>query len=308
MQGDALEQLRTLPDESIDCVVTSPPYWGLRDYGSEGQLGLEPRFEDYITKLADIFDEVKRVLKSSGTCWVNIGDTYSSTPAGNKGHIENELYKGTPKGNDYRDKLAKASQIKGNQSVQHKCLMQIPSRFAIAMTDRGWILRNEVVWHKPNAMPQSVKDRFSVDFEKLFFFTKNKRYFFEQQFEPVGQFWGTRNRENGKYHNEGTGLQPHSGLEKEYTERNKRSVWTIPTKPFPDAHFAVFPEELIETPILAGCPTAGTVLDPFMGSGTTGLVALRLACNFIGIELNPEYVTMAEKRLKKYQNQLRMAV
>jgi site-specific DNA-methyltransferase (adenine-specific) len=194
--------------------------------------------------------------------------------------------------------------------------MQIPSRFAIEMIDRGWILRNEIIWHKPNAMPQSVKDRFSVDFEKLFFFTKSKRYYFEQQFEDLAPSTATDGRMDRKAWAEkrpargfpGGNHQNGGGMLKPYGEqRNKRSVWTISTKGFPEAHFAVYPEDLVETPILAGCPIKGIVLDPFFGSGTTGAVALRLDRKYIGIELNPEYIELAEKRLAKAQA-LRTAV
>jgi len=170
IQGDCLEKMKELPDESVDMVMTSPPYWALRDYGVDGQLGLEPTFQEYINKLCDIFDEVKRVLKKEGTCWVNMGDTYS-------GGVNN---------ND-KKKVDGAKTIKPIKAmgVQDKCLLQIPSRFAIEMCNRGWILRNEIIWHKPNCMPSSVRDRFTVDFEKIFFFTKSKKYYFETQYEPL---------------------------------------------------------------------------------------------------------------------------
>ncbi|KKL53588.1 hypothetical protein LCGC14_2273980, partial [marine sediment metagenome] len=174
LHGESLEILKTLPNESIDCVVTSPPYWGLRDYGVENQLGLEKNLKEYLNKLCDIFDEVKRVLKQTGTCWVNLGDTYNSSPAGGIGY--NAKVGATKNGVQ--------STNKGLQkNISEKCLCQIPSRFAIEMTDRGWILRNEIIWHKPNCMPSSINDRFTVDFEKLFFFVKNKKYYFKQQFE-----------------------------------------------------------------------------------------------------------------------------
>ena len=172
IHGDSLEVLQTLPGESIDCVVTSPPYWALRDYGVPGQLGLESTFNEYISKLCDIFDEVKRVLKKEGTCWVNIGDTYvgSGFGAGGKHHFLSD------------QALKNPTKFAG---LPNKSLCQIPSRFAIEMCNRGWILRNEIIWHKPNCMPQSVKDRFTVDFEKIFFFVKSKKYYFETQYEPA---------------------------------------------------------------------------------------------------------------------------
>ncbi len=337
IQGDCLEVLRTLPDESVDCVMTSPPYWGLRDYGVGGQIGQEPTFDEYITKLCDIFDEVKRALKKTGTCWVNMGDTYNS---GGNYRSEGE---GQIEGSRGRDYQAKAGMVKTDTKIQglpDKCLCQIPSRFSIEMVNRGWILRNEIIWHKPNCMPESVSDRFTVDFEKLFFFVKSKKYYFEQQFEPMafssitrlsqdidnqlGSFMANggvktngsmkavrphgivRNRELGYNSKENklrgyTGLNPDGLQEKDLPEpdniRNKRTVWKIETKGFSEAHFAVYPEKLCQTPVLAGCPEGGIVLDPFMGSGTTGKVVRDLGRYYFGIELNPEYIKIAEKRL-----------
>lgn len=456
--GDAKEILKEFPDESIDCVITSPPYWALRDYGTgewiggnskcdhkknppafsekalakstigayantghaqenymkicgkcgalrvDKQLGLEPTFQEYISKLCDIFDEVKRVLKKEGTCWVNMGDTYSAQRWTGNG-------KGQPM-NKFRDghRDLNPQKITG---MPDKCLIQIPSRFAIEMCKRGWILRNEIIWHKPNCMPSSASDRFTVDFEKMFFFTKTKKYFFEKQYEkyspntfprmlrgvsgqnkwtdgPDGQIRHTMNqpRENIKkdffdYHGQGVkdyedvGIQNPSdvkrrilkSIKKSQQGRNKRCVWKITTRPFKEAHFATYPEELCRTPIKAGCPefvckkcgkgrqriyqytgnligqggygskTAehikvsptsslltkkvkekeikgltdcrcgagfqpGIVLDPFIGSGTTAVVAGSLGLNFIGIELNPKYVAIAEKRIKEAPQKL----
>ncbi len=275
LEGDSLAVLRALPSESIDCVMTSPPYWGLRDYGVNDQLGLEPTFQEYITKLCDTFDEIKRVLKEEGTCWVNLGDTY----------------------------------------LPGKSLAQIPSRFSIEMINRGWILRNTIIWYKPNCMPSPAKDRFTVDFEYVFFFSKSKKYYFETQYEPHKR--GTpqaerdyqrmmKGREEFKGEREGIKketLAQNSFVAGNPLGRNKRTVWRISPKPFPEAHFAVYPEELCETPIRAGCPKGGIVLDPFFGSGTTGLVALKQGKDFIGIELNKEYIQIAEKRLRPYLSQ-----
>ena len=171
-QGDALEVLKTFPDESVDCAITSPPYWNLRDYGTAGQLGLESTFQEYVAKLCDIFDEVKRVLKKEGTCWVKFGDTYSGNKEGKTDAKVSSYLGDTTKG------------IHKKATIQEKCLCQIPSRFAIEMTNRGWILRNRLVWHKPNAMPSSVDDRFTVDYEDVFFFVKSKKYNFQQLYEP----------------------------------------------------------------------------------------------------------------------------
>lgn len=302
--GDAAEILRKLPDESIDCAVTSPPYWALRDYSIEGQIGLESAFQQYIEKLCEVFDEIKRVLKSSGTCWVNMGDTYG-TGSGSGVRIGKQA---TNRGTQYN----RGWQEKGKAGVKGmgKCLLQIPSRFAIAMCERGWILRNEIIWHKPNAMPQSVKDRFTVDFEKLYFFTKSQKYFFEQQFDKAN-YDGRKDtlmKGSAKYNQPVIpGQKPHTmalrGHERWQKDdrgnyvRNKRCMWTINTRPFKGAHFATFPAGLVETPIKAGCPEGGIVLDPFIGSGTTAVVAQNLGRDFIGIELNPEYIAIAEKRI-----------
>jgi DNA modification methylase len=288
IQGDSLEVLKTLPDESVDCVITSPPYWALRDYGCEGQLGLEPTFQEYIDKLCNIFDEAKRVLKKEGTCWVNIGDTY----------MNNSSYSVAGRQGFNNDKSGMI--YKKDKDVLEKSLCQIPSRFAIEMTNRGWILRNEIIWHKPNCMPSSVEDRFTVDFEKVFFFVKSKKYYFEQILEPYesepSESDRNRNKAGEKYN--GTGL--FSEGERDYYckgGRNKRTVWSITTKGFSEAHFATYPEALVEPMIKSGCPLGGIVLDPFSGSGTTGRVAIDNGREYIGIELNPEYIKIQEKRL-----------
>ena len=246
-QGDALEVLQSLESQQVDMCVTSPPYWGLRDYGVEGQLGLEPDFNEYIDKLCTIFDEVKRVLKDSGTCWVNLGDSYSSTRWSNSPST-------TGKSGAYTDIV-----LDKQHDLPDKCLVGIPFRFALEMINRGWILRNTIIWHKPNCMPSSVKDRFTVDFEYLFFFSKNKKYYFEQQFEKSAGDWTKKGGailndtgwHKGAYKSKPTikDMDKLDGL-----KRNKRTVWTISTKPYKGAHFAVFPEDLIETPIKAGCP------------------------------------------------------
>lgn len=249
-QGDSLEVLKTLPDESVDCAITSPPYWALRDYGVSGQLGLEPTFQEYINKLCDIFDEVKRVLKKEGTCWVNIGDTYGGTSE----KKENDVDPKNPKGRNVRGKAP-------NSNIMQKSLIQIPSRFAIEMSNRGWILRNEIIWHKPNCMPSSADDRFTVDFEKVFFFTKSKKYYFEQQLEK--SIWAETDMRaingpssggkatTGEYAINKGGAFRTDGM------RNRRTVWRINTKGFDEAHFAVFPEELVVPMAKAGAPRGG---------------------------------------------------
>lgn len=300
LQGDSLEVLKTLPSESINCCVTSPPYWALRDYGVEGQLGLEPNFNDYINKLCDIFDEVKRVLKRDGTLWVNIGDTYSGAGSGQK-----DTGKCVYKTNDFRKNPTKTN-------LQDKSLCNIPARFSIEMQNRGWILRNVIIWHKPNCMPCSVKDRFTVDFEYVYFFVKNKKYWFEQQLEPVTEI-SLKRAEYG-WNCDRPSTQSNNGIHtnkmgKRFVNedgRNKRCVWRVTTKPYKEAHFATYPKELIEPMIKAGCPVNGVVLDPFFGSGTTGLVALEQNKKFIGIELNPKYIDIANKRLKPILEQTKL--
>src|SRR3990167_5458664 len=229
--GDSLTELKKLPAESIDCVMTSPPYWALRDYGIEGQLGLEPTFEEYIKNLCDIFDEVKRVLKKSGTCWINLGDTYSGNKEGKTDNIVSNYLKDTTK--NIHKKV---------NGVSEKSLCNIPARFSIEMQNRGWILRNVIIWHKPNCIPSSVKDRFTVDFEYLFFFVKNKKYFFETQNEPVKEesliraeyklnqtdyAWKAVNVQN---------LEKMGSRIVNPLGRNKRTVWSICTQPFTEAH------------------------------------------------------------------------
>ena len=310
-QGNALEELRKLPSESVNMCITSPPYWALRDYGVEGQLGLEPTFQEYINKLCDIFDEVKRVLRKDGTCWVNMGDTYG-TKSGSS--FENDNLTGKNKEEVSKTTgINKANELRGTSPEMHKCLCQIPSRFSIEMTNRGWILRNEIIWFKPNCMPSSVKDRFTVDFEKIFFFSKNKKYWFETQYEESqgdGRMCGRNTTDTRETHGMGGG---NKGIEAYMrrcheegvpTTRNKRTVWKITTKPFKGAHFAVYPPDLIETPIKAGCPKGGVVLDPFFGAGTTGIVAKQQGKDFIGIELNRGYIQIAEKRLNNTQKGL----
>lgn len=379
VQGNVLEVLRTFPSESIDAVVSSPPYWNLRAYGTHpqiwggelhcqhawkdqltmfrepaaicalcgawrGELGQEPFFFSFVQHLCDVFDEIRRVLKPTGTCWVNLGDTYAA-----------------------RDRT---------RETQPKSLCQIPSRFAIEMANRGWILRNELIWWKPNITPASIKDRFTVDFEKIFLFSKSQSYYFEQQFEPstnptrlLRRSHNPDNQQKVKYGDKLiSAMNPKtadaSRLRVLANGRNKRAVWRVATGRFNGAHFAVYPPALLETPIKAGCPEfickacetprrkilhtfyyndttkdgrptgndrkgrgragcfslaertrkyvaeqgytdcgcnagfrPGIVLDPFMGSGTTALVALRLGRSFVGIELNADYIRMAHERI-----------
>jgi len=334
LQGNSLDRLKDIETESIDMCITSPPYYALRSYGDfndiwpgmdikggcthewaeedndnipkqlgerpedvdpdlyvlpsptercthcrawKGQLGLETTVEEYVKHLCDIFDEVKRVLKPTGSCWVNLGDTYS-------------------KGLDTMD----------------KCLCNVPSKFAIAMCDRGWLLRNEIIWHKPSVMPSSVKDRFTVDFEKMFFFTKSKDYYFKQQTEPYKEIsinrmkWGyTSNKANIGV--EGAKTQEGLFYDEEDVKngRNMRCVWCIPTSNSRDnIHVAPFPTKLIEIPFKACMPEGGTVLDPFCGSGTVLDMAQQMGLDAIGIERVPKYVELIRKRVDFAQTRL----
>ena len=295
--GDSLEVLKTFPNESIDCCVTSPPYWGLRNYQMDDQLGLEPKFEEYIKNLQSIFNEIYRILKNIGTCFVNLGDTYGGSGKGVGGTDSKEVFNF-------------ATIPKVESEIENKCLVQIPSRFALAMCDNGWVLRNELIWHKPNSMPTSAIDRFTVDFEKIFFFVKQQKYYFEQQLEPykneLDRWGGEQKRHPVNEKTDPNGKANANSLARERDMRpnkegkNMRTVWSINTEPFPEAHFATYPELLVNRMIKAGCPENGIVLDPFMGAGTTGLVARKLDRNYVGIELNPKYIEIANKRIKKY--------
>jgi len=366
IMGDTLTVLKTLPDELVDCVVTSPPYWGLRDYGMEGQIGLEKTPEEYVAKMVEIFGELKRVLKKEGTCWLNLGDSYNGS---------------------------------GHNTLKPKDLVGIPWRVAFALQADGWWLRQDIIWAKPNPMPESVTDRCTKAHEYIFLLTKSARYYFDneaikEQSIDLESFSGRRLRNAGKMDSvDSANYKFHGSVgddEKlksgqKYETRNKRSVWTVNTKPYAEAHFATFPEALIEPMIKAGCPefvcklcgkarekvgkvigkkitesmkiagcnnngeyfgveqkdydsanaqkpsetkkrilesmsqvkefsyidcgcnagwSPGIVLDPFMGSGTTGRVATKLNRNWLGIELNPAYGKLIEKRTDKVQRNL----
>ena len=294
---DALSGLKRMPDNSVDCIVTSPPYWQMRDYdldpilfgGNEtchhnfdefgscricrgwcGQVGQEPSREMFLEHLVGIFDECHRILKKTGTLWVNLGDSYSKL---NKYNRPNNW----PSGKNTHC-LKKLRVDLASHRIPHKSLCNIPGLFAETMILRGWILRNEIIWHKPSVIPTPVKDRFTVDFETVFFFAKTSKYDFRQQFEPcVSAFSKSRKPDF----------------------RNMRTVWRILPGNNGKKHQAPYPEKLVEMPIKAGCPPGGVVCDPFLGSGTTAVVARRLGRRYIGIEPNPEYAAMARARLQK---------
>jgi DNA modification methylase len=287
--GDCRETMRKWASEGVKAqtCVTSPPYFGLRDYGHDGQIGLEETPEEYIKAMVEVFRCVWDVLEDDGTLWLNIGDSY----AGNNSRASNNGRAGF---GNVREKVVNRT----GEGLKTKDLIGIPWMLAFALRADGWFLRQDIIWHKPNPMPESVQDRCTKAHEYIFLLTKSQKYYYDHEAikDPVKDDWGTRDRANGKYHNEGTGLQPHSGLEKSYEMANKRSVWSVPVKPYTGAHFAVFPSELIEPCILAGAPVGGIVLDPFMGSGTTAQVSQDLGRQYIGCELNPAYEKLQKKR------------
>ena len=295
LYGDCRDTLKQFDEQARTC-VTSPPYYGLRDYGGEeNQIGQEKTPEEFIDQLVNVFKEVRNVLTDDGTLWVNLGDSYYNYRPG--------------KGQSY----PKQSVSKTNQDLPTQCnkrcnkldglkekdLIGIPWMFAFAMRSDGWYLRQDIIWHKPNPMPESVKDRCTKSHEYIFLLSKNKKYYYDNEAikEPVKQDWGTRNRTNGKYHNSGSGLSPHSGLTKSYDRKNKRDVWSITNKPYKGSHFAVFPPDLITPCILAGSEKGDIILDPFMGSGTTAMVAKQLGRDYIGCELHEEYSNLIDQRV-----------
>lgn len=317
---DCGEFLKHMGDETVNCIVTSPPYWGLRDYGIEDQLGMEKDYKDYIKRLCDIFDDGRRVLKKEGTCWVVMGDTYAGDSSycstgrqglggkdGNMRDLKKDRHAKLPQAERAREKV-------DTSSLPKKCLCMIPERFSIEMINRGWILRNKIIWHKPNCLPSSATDRFTVDFEFVYFFTKKQEYYFEQQREASidpESYTGRRPRNAGEMAKYDLANYAYFGNRtmnagKVYPMRNKRCVWSINSSNSRVCHFATYPEKLIEIPIKAGCPVGGVVLDPFMGSGTTGVVAIKLDRNFIGIEANKDYVHIAEERIQPYLEQGRL--
>ena len=340
LEGNCIEQLKSLPDESVNCCITSPPYWGLRDYGTgtwvggdsscshkrdskqsdktqtghrnlegavgdgiykdvckrcgsvrkDNQVGLELTPEQYTAKIVSVFREVHRVLKNDGTLWLNLGDSYASY---RDGKVTPDTARNGNNGTLVDSGLAKnrmASTFAGT-SVKHKDLVGIPWRVAFALQADGWYLRQDIIWHKPNPMPESVRDRCTKAHEYIFLMTKNPHYYFDNEAIKVEskQDWGTRDRTT-----------------KLYEKANKRSVWSVNVKPYKEAHFATYPAELIEPCVLAGCPVGGTILDPFGGSGTTAQVAIENGRNAILCELNPEYIKLINKRIAEAQPLLLM--
>ena len=282
----------------MDTCITSPPYWGLRDYGHAGQLGLEPTPEAYVQAMVEVFREVRRVLKPNGTLWLNLGDSYARN--GGTGDCGPNAQVGSTK------RGVQERNTKAPDGLKPKDLVGIPWRVAFALQSDGWYLRQDIIWHKPNPMPESVMDRCTKAHEYVFLMAKSEKYFYDHEAvkEPAVHAGENVTNKNGKNGQMGEYGATRSGFMKPEgvlvgDKRNRRDVWTIPTKPFKGAHFAVMPEALVEPCILAGCPVGGLVLDPFTGSGTVGAVAVRLGRRFIGTELNPEYIAIAEDRIRQ---------
>jgi site-specific DNA-methyltransferase (cytosine-N4-specific) len=296
--GDALAVARTLDDGSADCIVTSPPYFGLRDYGINGQYGLESSPAEYVAKMRDLFAELRRVLADDGTLWLNIGDSYSASATNNGGYSAKSRLRGGPVAPHEKGRMANDANTPRAliPDVGPKNLLGIPWRVAFALQDDGWILRNAIIWNKPNAMPESVTDRLSGRYEHVFLFSKSRRYWFDLDpiREPHTSSEPKRFACAGDWVKSTEWNHNRSGyVGRDENGRNPGDVWTIPTQPFPGAHFACFPTQLPQRCILAGCKPGGTVLDPFSGSGTTGLAAQRTGRRYVGIDLNVEYLELS---------------
>lgn len=323
--GDALQALQRIADNTIDCCITSPPYYGLRDYGVAGQIGLENSPQEYIEKLVEVFREVRRVLKPDGTLWLNIADSYAGSSKG-AWNMPTEERKKCKQTYLYSASDATASVPKAWDGIKPKDLIGIPWMLAFALRADGWFLRQDIIWYKPNCMPESVKDRCTKSHEYIFLLSKSKRYYFDaaaikepavgfDNCPPAGSIGtlrpNSRRRKGNARTFRGGGAytsnmaydnsaiverKAHGNVENTTGLRNKRDVWSVSTRGFSGAHFATFPEKLIEPCVLAGCREGGVILDPFFGSGTTGKVAQDNGRAFIGIELNPEYGELAAKR------------
>jgi len=300
--GDCRDTLKTLHGqitigiaERPRMCVTSPPYYGLRDYvGEPDQIGQEQTPEEYIQNLVEVFRSVRDVLEDDGTLWLNIGDSYYNYRPGRGQGLVKQTVSNT------KQDLPDMCPRRGNKldGLKEKDLIGIPWMLAFALRADGWYLRQDIIWHKPNPMPESVKDRCTKSHEYIFLLSKSKKYYYNNDaIKEPAKDWGTRNRTNGKYHNKGTGLQPHSGLSKSYPKKNKRSVWSVTNKPYKGAHFACYPPDLIEPCILAGSEKGDIILDPFMGSGTTAMVAKKNSRAYIGCELHEDYASLQTDRI-----------
>jgi DNA modification methylase len=322
LQGDVREVLAGLPSDAFDCVVTSPPYWGLRDYGVDGQIGLEPTLTGYLDTMTDVCREVRRVLKPEGTFWLNLGDSYAGSGRG--GNPTGGTKQGTNAGSQSvgvlygldgatakseRERIRAQFEAQRSEGLKPKDLCMVPNRLAIRLQEDGWYVRSEIIWHKPNPMPESVTDRPTSSHEKVWLLTKSERYFYdadaiaERAVTDDEKKWTDGGSDKQRGHS-----RRHAGFNGRYAEkiaaegvpekRNARNVWSISPQPFSGAHFATMPPDLVERCIKAGCAAGGQVLDPFGGAGTTGLVADRLGRHATLIELNSEYIAIAKRRIE----------
>lgn len=315
--GDVRSVLPTLPDASVNCCVTSPPYFGLRDYGVAGQIGLEQTPDAYVAEMVAVFREVRRVLRDDGTLWLNLGDSFSSF---RDSRCVEQTLSGEARGEPTSGANNRNPALLRSAGLKHKDLIGIPWRVAFALQADGWYLRSDIIWAKPNCMPESVTDRPTKSHEYLFLLSKSERYYYDHEAikEPAiygehhAKYQGTYTRHKVEaMQNSGAvnGEQYQVGLQQAAVNpffRNKRDVWTVAPAQFAEAHFATFPEALIDPCVKAGCPRDGVVLDPFNGSGTTAVVALKHDCNYIGVELNQTYLEMSERRIRAEANQRKM--
>jgi len=323
INADCIEGMKAMPDNSVDCCITSPPYFGLRDYLVDGQIGLEPTLPEYIQNLVAVFREVKRVLKSEGTLWLNMGDSYAGSGKGR--NIDGTAHEASLLSKQGSNAGTVTGNIQGGytpEGLKPKDLMGVPWRLAFALQDDGYYLRQDIIWHKTNPMPESVTDRCTKSHEYIFLLSKSSRYYFDHEAikEPLANASiGRAGRKQNLIDREGVGTlgkqilsgvnqdngyaglaqarNGKTGYDLEYGMRSKRSVWSVSVNSFSGAHFATFPEELIIPCVKAGCPKGGLILDPFMGAGTTALVAESHGRNYVGFELNPDYIKIAQKRI-----------
>jgi len=294
INADVLDGLHRLVDGSVQCCITSPPYWGLRDYGVEGQIGLERTPEEYVARLVEVFREVRRVLRDDGTLWLNLGDSYNGSGGAGGDYGPGGLKEGQPK---YPGRHIMA--------LKPKDLVGIPWRVAFALQDDGWYLRSDIIWHKPNPMPESVRDRPTKAHEYMFLLAKSRKYYYDADAvrEPcTGAGWAKSHADKAGHGNGATGHDIRFGCHP--LGRNRRDVWTIPTRPYKGAHFATFPPALVEPCLLAGSRQGDTILDPFGGSGTVGAVATAHGRDAVLIELNPEYISLIEERIAETRERI----
>jgi site-specific DNA-methyltransferase (cytosine-N4-specific) len=310
-QEPCLETLRKMPDEFLDCVITSPPYWQLRDYGYDGQWGLEPTFDEYLEHLWQMMAEIHRVLKPTGTIWINLGDSYSTQSGTNLALARGKNYQSD---STYLVNRGESGKLLKPKNLPNKCLLLIPHRFAIGCIDRGWILRNDVIWAKRNGMPESVTDRFSKKHEFVFFMVKQEKYYFdldsvrgknsESSLKRIEYGWKSNHDSIGKIDTDKMGERFCNPKGK--NPGDVSDFWDIMTKPSSNEHYAAYNNELIRKPILAGCPEGGIIYDPFMGTGSTAEAALRANRKFIGSEMSEKYCKIAEERLHPFLSQTKL--